>query len=128
MISNVRIAVVDDDKLIRDFLVNALMFCVNREVLGFDNGSSAWDYVQVHDDVDILVSDVNIPGMSGLELLSRIRRKRPTIVCVIMSGDPAAEKHARQLGANAFLAKPFRLKDVFHIVEKFVVEGSRETL
>ena len=128
MISNVKIAVVDDDKLIRDFMVNALMFCVNRQVLGFDNGSSAWEYLDAHNDLDILVCDVHIPGMSGLELLSRLKSKRPTTICIMMSGDPATEENARQLGADAFLAKPFKLKDVFDIVEKFVVEGSRKTL
>ena len=41
MIQNVKIVVVDKDKLVREFTVDVLEFCVNREVLSFDNGSDA---------------------------------------------------------------------------------------
>jgi len=40
-IPNVKIAVIDDDLLVRDFMVTVLMYCVNRDVLSFDNGLAA---------------------------------------------------------------------------------------
>ena len=45
MIRNVKIAVVDDDNLVRGLIVDALMFSVNRKVMSFDNASSAWGYL-----------------------------------------------------------------------------------
>ncbi len=44
MIQNVKIVVVEKDKLVRDFTVDVLEFCVNREVLAFGNGRDAWEY------------------------------------------------------------------------------------
>jgi DNA-binding NtrC family response regulator len=128
MISNVKIAVVDDDQLIRDFLVDVLVFCVNRDVLSFDSGSTAWDYLQAHEDVDIIFCDVDLPGMNGLQLLSKTKKKFPNRKCIVMSGDPATEKSAEKLGADTFLAKPFNLKDLFDIVQVFVVEGTRKPI
>jgi len=121
--SNVKIAVVDDDKLTRDLVVNALMYCVNRDVLSFENGFSALAYLDTNkDSPNIIVSDVNIPEMNGLALLENIKKKWPSKICVIMSEDPANEKSASDLGADAFLAKPFKITDLFNIVQKYIVD------
>ncbi|MBU4185770.1 MAG: response regulator [Proteobacteria bacterium] len=121
--SNVKIAVVDDDKLTRDLVVNALMYCVNRDVLSFENGFSALAYLDTDkDSPDIIVSDVDMPEMNGLALLESIKKKWPSKICVIMSEDPASEKSASDLGADAFLAKPFKITDLFNIVQKYIVD------
>ncbi len=121
MYTNVKFVVVDDDKLIRDFVTSVLMFSVNREVRSFSNGFSAWDYIEAPDNADIIVSDVDMPEMTGFELLAKIKKTSPEKKCIIMSGDPGNEPTARRLGADAFLAKPFSVDDLFKIVETFVV-------
>jgi DNA-binding NtrC family response regulator len=121
MYTNVKFVVVDDDKLIRDFVTSVLMFSVNREVRSFSNGLSAWDYIEVPDNADIIVSDVDMPEMTGFELLAKIKKTNPEKKCIIMSGDPGNETAAKRLGADAFLAKPFSVDDLFEIVDTFVV-------
>ncbi len=116
-----KIIVVDDYKPIRDFMANALTYCVNREVLTFENGAKAWIYLENQNSFDIVVSDVDMPEMDGLELLSKIKNHYPNKICILMSGDHSNEKSAKELGADAFLAKPFRIKDLFKLVEAFVV-------
>jgi CheY-like chemotaxis protein len=58
-----------------------------------------------------VITDIQLPNMTGLELISRIRRdpalKRLPIVVVSADPDPSTPRHALQLGANAFFAKPF---------------------
>ena len=122
MHTNVKFVVVDDDKLIRDFVTNVLMFSVNSEVRSFSNGFSAWDYIEVPDNADIIVSDVDMPEMTGFELLAKIKKISPEKKCIIMSGDPGNETTAKRLGADGFLAKPFSVDDLFKIVETFVVQ------
>lgn len=121
---NVKIAVVDDDKLTRDLVVNALMYCVNRDVLSFENGFSALAYLDTHEDSPgIIVCAVDMPEMNGLALLESIKKKWPSKLCVIMSENPADEKPASDLGAAAFLAKPFKVTALFNIVQKYIVDA-----
>ncbi|MBU0991268.1 MAG: response regulator [Proteobacteria bacterium] len=121
IISNVKIAVVDDDEPHRGFVVNALMYCVNRDVISFENSYSAWLYLEGAESADIVVSDAEMPEMDGFELISRIKNKFPGKICILMSGNPANEKMAIDIGADAFLAKPFSVNDLFTIVQTFVV-------
>ncbi|RLB95904.1 MAG: hypothetical protein DRH90_25075 [Deltaproteobacteria bacterium] len=124
MISNVKIIVVDKDKLVRDFTVDVLEFCVNREVLAFDNGSDAWDFIQTPDNAHVIIFDAEIPSMSGFDLLKNIKETFPDKVCIIMSHRYQNEKAAKELGADAFLAKPFYIDELFELVQRYVVADS----
>jgi two-component system chemotaxis response regulator CheY len=63
-----------------------------------------------HSEVVLILSDINMPGMSGLELLDRIRHtyeKPPPVVMMITAyGDDENYKRSMELGANDFLTKP----------------------
>ncbi|MFH2066920.1 MAG: response regulator [Pseudomonadota bacterium] len=123
IIANVKIIVVEDEPPIRTFIANALKYCVNREVKTFENGSSAWAYLKDQTDVDIVISDVDMPEMSGIELLQRIKQQFPARICIIMSGNPMNEELALKNGADGFLAKPFKLGNLFEVVQTFVING-----
>lgn len=97
------------------------MYCVNRDVLNFADGKEAWTYIDSNSSVDIILADVEMPEMDGLVLLKKIKQKYPKKVCIIMSGDPAYEVQAKNLGASGFLSKPFKVNDLFDIVELYVV-------
>jgi DNA-binding NtrC family response regulator len=114
--------VVDDDALVRQLTVTALSYCVNRKVLSFDNGRHAWDYIKAGNAVDIIISDVDIPGMNGFDLMKNIRETYSQIIFIIMSDVSEYEAKSRREGAGAFLAKPFELNDLFNIVQTFIVE------
>ena len=120
-IPNVKIAVVDDDLLVRDFIVTVLMYCVNRDVLSFDSGTAAWKYIEKHGSPDIIITGIDVPGLSGFDLLSKFKKKYSGKKCLLMSADPAHEKLAMDSGADAFLAKPVSVNDLFKVVETFVV-------
>ncbi len=114
--------VVDDDTMIRKLTVTALTYCVNRKVLSFDNPVSALDYIQEGNEVDIVISDVDMPEINGFELMSRVKEKYPDKIFIIMSGVSDYEKTSQAWGANAFLAKPFEINDLFRLVQCFVVD------
>ncbi|MDA8139664.1 MAG: response regulator, partial [Desulfobacteraceae bacterium] len=63
-----------------------------------------------------------MPGDNGAALLHYLKKEHPEIIVVAMSADPADEIVARDFRADAFLAKPFALKDLFQIVQRFVVD------
>lgn len=75
------------------------------------SGEEALEFKQIHEHEAILIlSDINMPGMSGLELLRRIKEKYekppPIVMMITAYGDDENYNHAMQLGANDFLNKP----------------------
>ena len=81
------------------------------------SGEEALTFLQEHPSEAILIlSDINMPGMSGLELLSKIREKSPTPPPVIMMitayGNPEKQEEAMRLGADAFMEKPIDFKSL----------------
>ena len=121
-IPNVKIAVIDDDLMVRDFVVTVLMYCVNRDVLSFDSGLAAWRYIEDYESPDIILSEIDVPGLNGFELMAKFKEKSPEKKCLLMSDNPANEQPAKNSGADAFLTKPVRVNDLFKVVQTFVVK------
>lgn len=75
------------------------------------SGEQALDYLkQNHSEVVLILSDINMPGMSGLELLTEIRHQYetppPVVMMITAYGDEESRRKAMQDGANDFLTKP----------------------
>lgn len=121
MIENVKIVVVDDDPLTRKFCVDTLTFCVNREVKSFYNGFDAWRYLDQPEAAHLIIADANLPDLNGFQLAARVKAAYPERICILMSSIASHEQAAGQAGADVFLAKPFDLKDLFAVVQTYVV-------
>jgi DNA-binding NtrC family response regulator len=110
-----RILVVDDDVTIRDTLYELLSedyLCQTAET-----AEQAFARLEV-DTYDVVLTDISMPGLSGLELLGQVRQRFPDIPVIIISGI-SDQEHAQgliKLGAFDFLLKPFKLE----VVEKSV--------
>lgn len=124
IIANVKIAVIDEDVIVRDFIASTLMYSVNREVLSFDNGFDAWVFFEENGFPDMIIADVILQEIDGLALVSKIKKASPGTVVVLFSDLPRNETKAREQGADAFLAKPFGVNELFKLVQTFVVEQS----
>jgi len=63
---------------------------------------------EIHPELIVILSDINIPGMDGLELLREIRSLRPELPVLMVTayGDDDRKRRADELGAAAFLSKP----------------------
>ena len=116
-----KIAVVDDDQIVRDFVATVLSYSVNREIELFNNGFDAFNSLEADQSADIILSDVYIPELDGFELVAAIKKQYPHKACILMSSIPTDEETARKHGADAFIGKPFTANDLFQIVQKFVV-------
>jgi len=117
--SNLRsILVVDDDSATRrlyKFLLLNSGYSVVEAVNGVDALKKMADY-----DVHLVITDMNMPEMDGLELIRLIRRdfKDMPVMLVTAFGNPSTEKQARNSGADLYLAKPFD----FHEMERHIDE------
>lgn len=84
------------------------------------NGHDALDKLQNHADIDLVLSDINMPGMDGLTLLVKLKELSPLIKTVIISayGDMDNIRTAMNRGAFDFLTKPVNFEDLELTVEK----------
>jgi two-component system nitrogen regulation response regulator NtrX len=100
------ILIVDDEKGVRDSLQKLLEFETYR-VIQAEDGPSALDLVR-DELVDLVLLDVKMPGMDGLEVLSRLHEDHPQLPVVIISGHGTIQTavEATRLGAFDFIEKP----------------------
>ncbi len=117
-ISNLRILILDDEKLVRDELEE---FFIDPNFSIFKAGSpSEAFHIMDENDIHIAVIDVNLPEMSGLEVLEKVKEDFPEIEVIMISGYSEMDSviHAMRLGASDFFTKPFRLSDVESAIER----------
>ena len=100
------VAIVDDDELIRDAL-RGLMKAAGFRSLAFASGEAFLKSAEL-DHVACLIADIRMPGMSGLELQSDLKRAqyRIPIIFITAQGDEKMRMQALRAGAVKFLTKP----------------------
>ena len=111
------VLIVDDDKATRDGLHRALKR--NYDVLLAESGESALSILN-DKQVDVLLSDVRMPGMDGLTLLQRARAGNPNLVSVLLTayGNVEIAVEAMKAGAYDFLMKPVNLDHLDLLLER----------
>ncbi len=113
-----RVLVVDDEARIRELLVETLE-AIGYQSYGASGGGEALDKLRA-EQFDLVISDIIMPGMSGLELLTHIQKRHRGIPVVIITGNAYKEiaETAEKAGAAAFLAKPFRISHIEQVMEE----------
>jgi CheY-like chemotaxis protein len=122
-----KILVVDDERDIQTLFEQRFRREIREKSLEFVfafSGEDALAYLNNHEHEAVLIlSDINMPGMSGLELLGHIKQKYhkppPLVMMITAYGDAENFNMAKQLGADDFLTKPVDftlLKEKFKII------------
>jgi DNA-binding response OmpR family regulator len=99
------------------------MYSVNREVLPFENSLDAWIYFEDYGAPDIIVADINLEDLTGTEFLDKVKGLNRGTIVIFYSDLPDKEEVVKTAGADAFLAKPFGVSELFSLVQRFVVDG-----
>ncbi len=113
-----KILVVDDEKDVQDLFLQRFRKEIRKGEIDFAfafSGEEALSYLKAHKQEAVLIlSDINMPGMSGLELLEKIKKNYtappPTVMMVTAYGDEENYNTAKRLGADDFLTKPVDFK------------------
>ena len=123
--SATKVLVVDDEPHLKRLLKQAFRKDLKANELEFlfaENGREALNTLALNDDIDLVVSDLNMPEMNGLELLDHLNRFHPLLKTVILTayGDMENIRAAMNRGAFDFLSKPIELNDLRITIQKTV--------
>ncbi len=121
-----RIVVIDDVPDAARLVRRVLEEC-GHEVLEFTEGSEALEFFR-HHGPDLVVLDLRLKQMDGVEVLEQIRKCAPATRVVVLTGSPTVEarRKALRLGASAFCTKPIDNEDLVETIGK-VLDGDSST-
>ena len=113
-----RILVVDDERVIREILAEFLAL-EGFSVHTVEDGEKALTELRLKP-YDLLITDLKMPRLSGLQLLEKIEQERLGVLTVLMTGFGTVETaiEAMKKGAYDYLLKPFKVEEVIHVVER----------
>jgi DNA-binding NtrC family response regulator len=120
--SSERILVVDDELFVRELLLEFLS-TQGYEVSLADSGEKAVELMQTQP-ADVVLVDLKMPGIDGIETLKQIKKIAPDVLAIIMTGYPTIESSIEALrrGAYDYVIKPFKLNDLKSSIEKALQE------
>ena len=111
---------VDDDPEIRDQLVELLQG--KHFVQEAESGEKALEWLERESEWHAVITDISMPGLSGLELVGHLRQKLPDTPVIVLSGlhDPAYKVGAMGMNVFKYLTKPYRLEEIEASVDSAV--------
>lgn len=115
-----RILVIDDDRSAR-LLLERVLVRAGHTVTLVDNPEQGLLAIATGA-FDLLITDKNLPGTDGLEVLRQARENQPTMQAILVTGFPTAEtrNHANELGVFGYVAKPFGVHDILDICDRAI--------
>jgi two-component system chemotaxis response regulator CheY len=123
-----KVLVVDDSNSIRNQVAGALE-PADFQVLGAADGAAALESLAAHADLALVVLDVNLPGMSGLELLERMMADPDTwelpVLMLTTGSDRELLDRARKAGAKGWLVKPLKAELLVSTARRLTLKGAR---
>ncbi|MCD6079926.1 MAG: response regulator [Candidatus Omnitrophica bacterium] len=121
-----KILVVDDDPGLLETLTDAL----ELEGYGVTTARAGEEALQILDEeeVDLVITDIKMPGLSGMELLKVIKEKNQSLPVIVMTGFASLETaiEAIKQGAYDYITKPFEIEKLLHTVSKAVTQKKLE--
>ncbi len=119
-----KVLVVDDSKLMHKMY--EVMLRQYPLVYALD-GRQALDRLRENSDVELVLLDINMPNMNGLEFLAQLRSdgERAALPVIIISTEGREEDTARgiEAGANAYIKKPFHSEEILDVIARLETKG-----
>ena len=113
-----KVLLVDDDNLMVDLMANMIEEIGCKPLVAYE-GNQALELFR-KENVQLVVSDINMPGMNGIDLMEKMKAEKPKVPVMLITGfgKEDAAQVARAKGADGFLGKPFNFADFRDMVER----------
>jgi two-component system chemotaxis response regulator CheY len=123
MDTSIRVLVVDDFATMRRILKNILKQLDFKNLVEADDGTTAWEILEGQD-IDLIISDWNMPKMSGIDLLKKVRAsekyKKAPFLMVTAEAQKQNVIEAVQAGVSNYVVKPFTAEAIFEKLDKIL--------
>ena len=119
-----RLLIVDDDQ--------ALLFVIGEHLaahgfeLDFASSAAQARHCLERSEYDAVLSDYNMPGESGLDLLGHISARYPGLPFILMTGSGMLEDKVMKMGSSGYVAKPFQIMDLVGTIEAVLSFSNRQ--
>jgi DNA-binding NtrC family response regulator len=123
MVEKPRVLIVDDDRVLASVLQEGLS-AFEYPCKTASNGDSALKMIASMP-IDIMVTDIVMPGMDGLELTEKAKQLKPGLAVIVMTGFQEEESYDRAIeyGASDFIKKPFTIGELIIRIERIMRDG-----
>ncbi|HFB68000.1 MAG TPA: response regulator [Calditrichae bacterium] len=121
-----RILIADDDRDLLDTLRDAFI-AFGYQVTTAENGQQAWDFFRT-EPYDIVLLDVEMPFLNGMEAAKRMKQRRPEVPVILMTAYSHLyhPEDVLSLDIEAFLRKPLNIQELLEVVEKIAGQQSND--
>ena len=115
---NPRILIVDDELLIRDLLYDYFL-SKDYTIMTANSAVEALDIVGQQPEFDVMLTDIKMDGIDGLQLVDEVRHSYPQLPVIVMTAFPTVETAVEALHKRVFdyIIKPFNINRLFAVVE-----------
>ncbi|MEW6263733.1 MAG: response regulator [Thermodesulfobacteriota bacterium] len=120
-----KILVVDDEPQVTK-IIRRLLQADGHEAIEVNDPRKVEEHI-LYTDINLVITDLRMPGLDGLEVLKLVRRSKPTVPVLILTGHGAIESavEATKLGAVEYLSKPIKNQELMEAVKKHLQEESK---
>ena len=117
---NPRILICDDEEGIRESL--KLILSDHYDLVLTEDGPQCLDFLDKVKNLRLVLLDIKMPQINGLEVLEHIKEKRPDLKVIVVTGYQSVEmaSEAIHLGASGYITKPFKSEEILATVEKAI--------
>ncbi len=114
---------VDDDRAFRDALAEVLTASALGTILVADDGEEAHQRI-CENEIDLLITDINMPRLSGIGLVQRLREEKREMPIIVVTGVPHGVDRVHALGVDAVFMKPFKLLELVAQIRQLLADDA----
>lgn len=120
MMNKFSVCIVEDEDIIR-ITLNDELTEEGFDVVSFENANDCLNYIE-NNSIDIIISDLRLPDLNGLELLRKVKEKQPKTEILVMTAYGSVETaiEAMKIGAFNYLMKPFSTEELLLNIQKLI--------
>ncbi|MEK7196274.1 MAG: response regulator [Nitrospirota bacterium] len=123
-----KVLIVDDSKLIHQMYRLVLMRYKNCALMDAMNGLEALDILSRENGIDLILLDINMPVMNGVQFMEKLKKdslyRHIPIVVISTEGKEEDTIRAMKLGAWGYIVKPFKSEALYELLEKVITKKS----
>jgi PAS domain S-box-containing protein len=119
-IKKLKIVIVDDDP-ISNLLITKVIAPFSKEIIKVNNGFQAIEACQNNPDIDLIIMDINMPGMSGYEATSQIRLFNKNVIIIAQTANALSSDRTKAInsGCNDYISKPIDKDKLMELIQKY---------